>query len=70
MKRCMERYVCMYAGNLQEILMRLTQRLNVKAIYWNRCYEPWLVHRDAVKMISNLIISTNINMADISRSTQ
>jgi deoxyribodipyrimidine photo-lyase len=50
--------LCVYAGNTQDILMNLIQRLNVKAVYWNRCYEPWRIHHDA--MIKKTIRSCGV----------
>ncbi len=35
-----------YRGNPIEILVDIITRCNVKAVYWNRCYEPWAMHRD------------------------
>jgi deoxyribodipyrimidine photo-lyase len=36
-----------YQGDAGHILMDIIHRLNVKAVYWNRCYEPWRIARDA-----------------------
>ena len=36
-----------YHGNPADILSDLVQRLGVAAVYWNRCYEPWRISRDA-----------------------
>ena len=38
--------LCVYAGDPQTILVELIARLNIKALYWNRCYEPWRTLRD------------------------
>lgn len=35
-----------YKGDAKTIIAELTQRFKVKAIHWNRCYEPWRIHRD------------------------
>ena len=35
-----------YQGNPQAILQELISRLDVEAVYWNRCYEPWQIDRD------------------------
>jgi deoxyribodipyrimidine photo-lyase len=35
-----------YQGNPQAILQALISRLDVEAVYWNRCYEPWQIDRD------------------------
>ena len=36
-----------YHGCPITILTELVARFNPKAIYWNRCYEPWQIKRDA-----------------------
>jgi len=35
-----------YVGDPQTILATLIAQLNVTAVYWNRCYEPWRIARD------------------------
>jgi deoxyribodipyrimidine photo-lyase len=35
-----------YHGNPQTILDDILTRFDVEAVYWNRCYEPWRMHRD------------------------
>ena len=37
-----------YAGKSQVILHEIIQKINVDAIYWNRCYEPWRINDDAI----------------------
>ena len=36
-----------YIGNPIDILIDLISRYNVNMVYWNRCYEPWRIRRDA-----------------------
>lgn len=36
-----------YYGNPVDVFADLIVRFDVKAVYWNRCYEPWRVVRDA-----------------------
>lgn len=36
-----------YQGNPIDIFHDITTRFNVEAVYWNRCYEPWRIERDA-----------------------
>ena len=36
-----------YRGNPIDILADIAARHAVNAIYWNRCYEPWRIERDA-----------------------
>lgn len=35
-----------YHGDPLDVLQNLIKRFGVKAVYWNRCYEPWRMHRD------------------------
>lgn len=35
-----------YSGEPLSILEALIKKFNVKAIFWNRCYEPWQIKRD------------------------
>ena len=35
-----------YRGDPETILEEIMQRFKVKAICWNRCYEPWRINRD------------------------
>ena len=37
-----------YHGNPQSILDEIVKRFDVEAVYWNRCYEPWRIHRDTM----------------------
>ena len=37
----------LFQGDAIEILSELTQTLPVASVYWNRCYEPWRIARDA-----------------------
>lgn len=36
-----------YSGDAREALAELVARHDVKAVFWNRCYEPWRIARDA-----------------------
>lgn len=36
----------LYQGDAWECLQALIQRFDVKAVFWNRCYEPWRIQRD------------------------
>ncbi len=36
-----------YRGKAEDVLSDLRERFDIKAVYWNRCYEPWRVSRDA-----------------------
>ena len=37
----------LFRGDAAKILDNLTRQLPVAAVYWNRCYEPWRIQRDA-----------------------
>lgn len=36
-----------YRGSPLEVLSDIISRLEIRAVYWNRCYEPWRKERDA-----------------------
>lgn len=36
-----------YAGDPTEILPKIIDEYSIDAVYWNRCYEPWQIKRDA-----------------------
>lgn len=38
--------LCVQIGSAQKILNALIKESSVKAIYWNRCYEPWRIASD------------------------
>ena len=33
-------------GMMIMTILEIIGRLNIEAIYWNRCYEPWRINRD------------------------
>ena len=35
-----------YQGDAIKILLTLVKQLDIQAVYWNRCYEPWRIQRD------------------------
>jgi deoxyribodipyrimidine photo-lyase len=39
--------LAVYQGDAASILLHLAETQNVRAIHWNRCYEPWRMERDA-----------------------
>ena len=39
-------HLSIYKGDPADVLMRLIDRHNATAVYWNRCYEPWQIKRD------------------------
>ena len=36
-----------YRGDASGVLLGLAECLGVRGVYWNRCYEPWRIERDA-----------------------
>ncbi len=38
--------LAVYRGNPITILQNLCHRLQIRDIFWNRCYEPWRINRD------------------------
>jgi deoxyribodipyrimidine photo-lyase len=36
-----------FRGDAREVLQRLARELDVDAVFWNRCYEPWRIQRDS-----------------------
>ncbi len=38
--------LAVYKGNSKKILIDLVEEHSVKAVNWNRCYEPWRIARD------------------------
>lgn len=47
LKESLEKNLSIYKGDPLNILKDIVERYDVKAIYWNRCYEPWRIKRDA-----------------------
>ena len=37
----------LYRGDASDVLLGLAECLGVRGVYWNRCYEPWRIERDA-----------------------
>jgi deoxyribodipyrimidine photo-lyase len=35
-----------FSGDATKLLAELCQKHSIKAVYWNRCYEPWRIARD------------------------
>ena len=47
-------------GNPLEIILELIHSFSIKAVYWNRCYEPFVIERDKkIKAsLQNIVIDT------------
>jgi len=37
----------LFSGDARTIIQRLVDDFDIDAVYWNRCYEPWRIKRDA-----------------------
>jgi deoxyribodipyrimidine photo-lyase len=53
-----------YQGNPLDIINDISTRFDINTVYWNRCYEPWRMNRDAtikehLKKIGINVESTN-----------
>jgi deoxyribodipyrimidine photo-lyase len=35
-----------FRGNATQIFKELILKFDIKSVYWNRCYEPWIIKRD------------------------
>ena len=55
-----------YKGNPIDVLKDIISRLDVDAVYWNRCYEPWRINRD--KKIKEYLGTQNIKTASFNGS--
>lgn len=47
-----------FRGDAVDILRSLCTQHNVKAVFWNRCYEPWRIRRD--KAIKKMLRAMNV----------
>lgn len=65
-----------YTGDPLKILIYLLQKYNIKQIFWNRCYEPWLLSYDEIitKQLkpynTNCIITNGSYLWDPSKITK
>jgi deoxyribodipyrimidine photo-lyase len=46
LNRSLEDQMLFLAGDAAAILPRLVRESGARAVYWNRCYEPWRIDRD------------------------
>ena len=46
LNKSLDQNLSIYAGEPLEIILEIIDRLDIKEIYWNRCYEPWRIKRD------------------------
>ena len=45
--RALDGKLVLFRGDARKIIDHLTGSLPVKSVFWNRCYEPWRIKRDA-----------------------
>lgn len=53
-----------YRGEAVAIVLRLVEMLPIKAVFWNRCYEPWRIKRDGRlknKLLEKDIVAQSFN---------
>lgn len=55
-----------YIGDPKEIIIQLIKKYKIKAIFWNRCYEPW--HIDNDRIIEKSLNDLNVNYAVLNGS--
>ncbi|NND00434.1 MAG: deoxyribodipyrimidine photo-lyase [Gammaproteobacteria bacterium] len=58
--------LAVFKGDPADILADLVERLDIRAVYWNRCYEPWQVSRD--KRIKSDLVERDIAAASYNGS--
>lgn len=46
LNKSLDGYLCLQKGNALTVLEEMIEQHNVKAVYWNRCYEPWRIKID------------------------
>jgi deoxyribodipyrimidine photo-lyase len=49
----LQKKINFYSGDPVKIISELINNYNINGVYWNRCYEPWEIHRD--KKIKDLL---------------
>ncbi len=47
-----------YCGKARTLIARLVKSLNIDAVFWNRCYEPWRIERD--QSIKEMLVSLGV----------
>ena len=55
-----------YSGGALKIFNELAQQYSIRAIFWNRCYEPWQIARD--KNIKKLLTGLGIEIQSFNGS--
>lgn len=47
LNECLLGKLNIYRGKAESLLPQIVKRLDVDAVFWNRCYEPWRIKRDS-----------------------
>lgn len=53
-------------GNAEELIPEIARQHDVKAVFWNRCYEPWRIKRD--KRIKETLFTSGIKAESFNAS--
>lgn len=48
LNKTLENKLNFYLGDSQKIILALIKKYEVSNIFWNRCYEPWILESDAI----------------------
>ncbi len=46
--KSLEDNLSLYVGDPLKIILKLCLEYDIKKVFWNRCYEPWQIKRDAI----------------------
>lgn len=66
LNRRLNGHLCLAKGDALSVLDSILRQKNVTAVYWNRCYEPWRIKRDA--LIEAMIIDKGIEVKSFNGS--
>ncbi len=47
LNEALDEKLCLKAGSSQQVLKTVIEESGARAVYWNRCYEPWRITSDA-----------------------
>ena len=66
LNQSLDNNLALFQGAAQDILMDVIKRHQVKAVYWNRCYEPWRMARD--QQIKTVLESAGVHVESFNGS--
>jgi deoxyribodipyrimidine photo-lyase len=46
LNKSLDQNLSIYSGDPITVILDIIDRLDIKEIFWNRCYEPWRINRD------------------------